>query len=811
MPSAAILQRFLRRVDAHAIVARVSLPLATLDRRGCAAKASVPTATMHDRLPEREAALSSPHCVWVHSSVSNQLPPAIFFPACRRHDVDELVGATDPPANDNCLPPGVTPIPMSTLGAASPLFSIPDHSCSYFAVRIPLVRAGFRRVGAQSGPPPARQQPTTSDCDTASTGDEAPQTDAALALPGSAKTLTLSPKVNVMWRRSWPPARLPPGVTKARLDLLRASNSTLSWKTLPPLADIPLRQATVKVNHFSSSHKNLGCKSGMWLNIRKAMQSWNAGGDVRHDDLTPRTWRLPEDLDAFEAMLADRCARATGNIEGNGEMTKREGNGRLISKPSKGSCGRGIEIFDVKSPELAALVRRYREFDYVSHRAAATAQRDVTLPSFPSRPDDAAGVRRPPPPPVPRVVQQYIENPLLIDGRKFDFRFYVAVTSFDPLVVYLHEDGLVRFAAASYQDVATVVTSSPGATSSITSGDRVAHLTNYSVGRHLERRARLDYMVSHGMLPGRGDPAELGPEDNVTGPDSAPLATPPPPPVVIPRDVAKAVTLDLKWSMARLFDRLRRHVGGDEIVIEKVKRDIEDVIVKTLIAAHSSIFAQSCVVEGSHDMCFELFGFDIMLDDQLRPWLIEVNTLPSLESSSDFDYNVKTTVARDLFNLARIPLIERSPNDFAARSSLPSSSDSPSCYPPLPAAAGSETAVVALPQPCALALLTSRIVLPVDAIPSPSSPPPCSSNNVRHHDTDAAAAASAAGAVTIDAELAVARMIDEGRVAGRFRRIFPTADRVTSREFDKLFDSGVTTQRLIGSWNAMRERGQSLA
>ena len=50
-------------------------------------------------------------------------------------------------------------------------------------------------------------------------------------------------------------------------------------------------------------------------------------------------------------------------------------------------------------------------------------------------------------------------------------------------------------------------------------------------------------------------------------------------------------------------------------------------------------------------MCFQVLGFDIMIDKYFKPWLIEVNCSPSFATDSALDYEVKKNVIGDAFKL----------------------------------------------------------------------------------------------------------------------------------------------------------------
>jgi len=67
------------------------------------------------------------------------------------------------------------------------------------------------------------------------------------------------------------------------------------------------------------------------------------------------------------------------------------------------------------------------------------------------------------------LISKYLSKPHLINECKYDLRIYVCVTCFDPLRIYIYDNGLVRLATEKYTTAKSKIKK------------KYVHLTNYSI------------------------------------------------------------------------------------------------------------------------------------------------------------------------------------------------------------------------------------------------------------------------------------------------------------------------------------------
>ena len=70
---------------------------------------------------------------------------------------------------------------------------------------------------------------------------------------------------------------------------------------------------------------------------------------------------------------------------------------------------------------------------------------------------------------------------------------------------------------------------------------------------------------------------------------------------------------------------------------------------------------RSCQPDDSDNaMCFEILGFDIMLDQDLKPWILEVNHSPSFSTDTPLDFKIKKNLITDAIKLLNLSYLNKS-------------------------------------------------------------------------------------------------------------------------------------------------------
>lgn len=169
------------------------------------------------------------------------------------------------------------------------------------------------------------------------------------------------------------------------------------------------------------------------------------------------------------------------------------------------------------------------------------------------------------------VVQRYLDRPYLIDGHKFHIRLYVLVTSVAPLRAYVYREGIVRIAPEPY------------GLSDEDLRHAAAHITNTAL--HL----------GHPQLKVSTDPNE----ENVGH----------------------------VWSLSAALARM----AAEGLAREATWMRLRDLVCRLLrVMNDGGVFAAQA---GEHARyCFPpaLFGLDVLMDRDGRPWLLECQRNPAM-------------------------------------------------------------------------------------------------------------------------------------------------------------------------------------
>ena len=105
-----------------------------------------------------------------------------------------------------------------------------------------------------------------------------------------------------------------------------------------------------------------------------------------------------------------------------------------------------------------------------------------------------------------------------------------------------------------------------------------------------------------------------------------------------------------KWSLSALWKHMRS-IGQDP---KKVKKEMDDVILKTLISGEGPMNDAFQKYVMHQNNCFEILGFDLLIDSNFKVWLIEVNLSASLVCDTPLDQKIKGNLIADTMTLSQV-------------------------------------------------------------------------------------------------------------------------------------------------------------
>ncbi|ETO13882.1 hypothetical protein RFI_23484 [Reticulomyxa filosa] len=218
------------------------------------------------------------------------------------------------------------------------------------------------------------------------------------------------------------------------------------------------------------------------------------------------------------------------------------------------------------------------------------------------------------------VLQEYNDRPLLWNGFKFDFRVFAIVTSLEPFEFFVLREGIVRICTSKYQHV------------DLQNRENICmHFTNFHVNQH--------------NVDNNHDNDNDNDNDNGNDNDNEHK-----------HQNEKEKKIQVKRSIDDVLTELSCKYGPEKINFNSFWKHVDNIITKTLLTFILPLKLKYSTFFDSFDQkcpCFHIIGFDILLDEDFKLWLLEVNDCPSVKITSLLDFHVKKRVFDTVWHILR--------------------------------------------------------------------------------------------------------------------------------------------------------------
>lgn len=205
------------------------------------------------------------------------------------------------------------------------------------------------------------------------------------------------------------------------------------------------------------------------------------------------------------------------------------------------------------------------------------------------------------------IVQNYI-RPFLVDGFKFDFRFYLCISTMEPFTAFIYNEGIARFCTKKY---------SPPTRQTLS--DKYAHLTNTAVNVTNENASDYEFTQFASSV------------------------------------IAKIKAMDPRGEM--LWDKIKSAAMLTLIGIYTptmtsiINNSIERKTYQKLKQGKNQQPKYDIPPVSATKKYFHILGIDVLLRDNLEPIVLELNDRPSMHVTFDLEEQLKPRLIYDTLSI----------------------------------------------------------------------------------------------------------------------------------------------------------------